>query len=43
VAGTLLGYADGNNIDIQTCFGVPLSLGKEHGEKMEVIIDQEYC
>lgn len=43
VSGTLLGYADGNNIDIQTCFGVPLSLAKDQGEKMEAIIDTEYC
>jgi hypothetical protein len=39
----LLGHADGNEIDIQTCFAVPLSFEKEQGEKMQVIIDQEYC
>jgi hypothetical protein len=41
VAGALLGYADGNNIDIQTCFGVPLTLTK--GEKAELVIDKDYC
>jgi predicted N-acyltransferase len=39
----LLGYADGNNIDIQSCFSVPLSLEKEHGKKTEVIISMDYC
>ena len=43
VAGTLLGHADGNEIDIQTCFAVPLTFEKEQGEKMQVIIDQDYC
>lgn len=42
MAGTLLGFADGNNIDIQTCFGVPLTLAGDQGEKMELIIDMEY-
>lgn len=42
VAGTLLGFADGNNIDIQTCFGVPLSFVQEKGVT-QTIIDKDYC
>lgn len=42
VAGTLLGFADGNNIDIQNCFSVPLSFTKEK-EVTTTIIDKNYC
>jgi hypothetical protein len=43
VAGTLLGSADGNRIDISTCFSVPHSIAKKEGEKDVLIIDKEYC
>lgn len=39
----MLGFADGNNIDIQTCFGVPLSFEKGDGGLLDIIIDKEYC
>ena len=41
VAGTLLGFADGNNIDIQTCFGVPLTF--ENSDTVQLTIDKDYC
>jgi len=43
VAGALLGFADGNNIDIQTCFGVPLSLAKDDAGRTVAEIEKEYC
>lgn len=43
MAGTLLGFADGNNIDIQTCFGVPLSVDKDESGRTELVLDKEYC
>ena len=29
VVGTILGSVDGSRIDLQTCFPVPISLGKD--------------
>lgn len=43
VAGALLGFADGNNIDIQSCFGVPLSQAKNEDGVTELVLDKEYC
>jgi translation initiation factor 3 subunit F len=39
VVGTLLGTLDGQVVDIQTCFSVPIEIEEQSKNKQDIVID----